>query len=108
MSFDTVPQLITNDPFRSGRLDLPLNLPLDGSMGPSLCEVSMPHTEIGTRVAGVWLAVASPLLAGALVGHGPIHPDMSHQMGVIAAGPVRWAIRAGLANSDRRMSGFSA
>jgi hypothetical protein len=52
----------------------------------------MPHTGIGTRVAGVWLAIASPLLAGALVGHGPIHPDMRHQMEVIADGPVRWAI----------------
>ena len=52
----------------------------------------MAHTEIGTRAAGIWLAIASPLLAGALVGHGPIHPDMSQQMEVIADDPVRWAI----------------
>jgi hypothetical protein len=52
----------------------------------------MAHTEIGTRVAGVWLAIGSPLLSGALIGHGPIHPDMSQQMGVIADGPARWAI----------------
>lgn len=51
----------------------------------------MAHTG-GTRVAGVWLAIASPLLAGALVGHGPLHPDMTAQMGVIADSPVRWAI----------------
>jgi hypothetical protein len=52
----------------------------------------MAHREGATRVAGVWLAIASLLLAGALVGHGPIHPDMSQQMEVIADGPVRWAI----------------
>jgi hypothetical protein len=46
----------------------------------------MANTEEGTRVAGVWLAIASILLAGALVGHGPIHPDMSRQMGVITDG----------------------
>jgi hypothetical protein len=44
------------------------------------------------RAAGVWLAIASILLVGALIGHGPIHPDMSRQMEVIADGPVRWAI----------------
>lgn len=52
----------------------------------------MAHTEEGTRATGVWLAIASPLLAAALVGHGPIHPDMSQQMGVVADSPVRWAI----------------
>jgi hypothetical protein len=52
----------------------------------------MANAEGETRIAGVWLAIASILLAGALVGHGPIHPDMSRQMGVIADGPVRWAI----------------
>ena len=52
----------------------------------------MAHTEAGTRAAGIWLAVASPLLAAALIGHGPIHPEMSQQMGVIADGPVRWEI----------------
>jgi hypothetical protein len=61
-------------------------------MGSSLREVSMAHTEGGTRAAGVWLAVASPLLAAALIGHGPIHPEMSQQMGVIADGPIRWEI----------------
>ncbi|TIT25264.1 MAG: hypothetical protein E5W70_00925 [Mesorhizobium sp.] len=52
----------------------------------------MANTEEGTRVAGVWLAIASILLAGALVGHGPIDPDMGRQMGVITDDPVRWAI----------------
>ncbi|MER9662164.1 hypothetical protein [Mesorhizobium sp. M0159] len=61
-------------------------------MGPLLREVSMANTEEGTRVAGVWLAIASILLAGALVGHGPIDPDMGRQMGVITDDPVRWAI----------------
>ncbi|MES0218450.1 hypothetical protein NKL07_24220 [Mesorhizobium sp. C280B] len=61
-------------------------------MGPLLREVSMANTDEGTRVAGVWLAIASILLAGALVGHGPIDPDMGRQMGVITDDPVRWAI----------------
>jgi hypothetical protein len=38
------------------------------------------------------MAIASVLLAGVLVGHGPIHPDMSRQMEVIADGSIRWAI----------------
>lgn len=52
----------------------------------------MAHTELGTRVAGTWLAIASPLLAAALIGHGPIDPDMSRQMETVAGDPARWAI----------------
>ena len=52
----------------------------------------MLDTDTGVRVAGAWMAIASVLLAGVLIGHGPIHPDMSDQMEVIAEGPVRWAI----------------
>jgi hypothetical protein len=55
-------------------------------------EVSLSDTDTGIRVAGAWMAIASVLLAGVLVGHGPIHPDMSRQMEVIADGSIRWAI----------------
>jgi hypothetical protein len=51
----------------------------------------MSHADTGMRVAGVWLAIAAVLLGFVLVGHGPIHPDLSHQMTVIAEGPARWA-----------------
>jgi hypothetical protein len=52
----------------------------------------MSHAETGMHVAGAWLAIASAVLAGALIVHGPIHPDLSHQMNVIAEGSTRWAI----------------
>jgi hypothetical protein len=52
----------------------------------------MSDTDTGIRVAGAWMAIASALLAGVLIGHGPIHPDMSRQMEVIADGSIRWAI----------------
>ena len=49
----------------------------------------MSHTHIGMRVAGGWLAIASLLLAGGIVLHGPIDPDMRQQMQVVADGFVR-------------------
>jgi hypothetical protein len=52
----------------------------------------MSHTETGMHVAGAWLAIASAVLALAIIVHGPIHPDLSHQMNVIAEGSTRWAI----------------
>lgn len=52
----------------------------------------MSHRETGTRAAGIGLATASLLLAGALVGHGPLDPDVSRQMDAIADGAVRWAV----------------
>jgi hypothetical protein len=52
----------------------------------------MSHTDTGMRAAGTWLAIASLLLAGALIFHGPIHSDLSQQMKVIADGATRWAI----------------
>lgn len=52
----------------------------------------MSHPETGLRVAGVWLAIASVLLAIALVAHGPISPDPGRQMEHIAENPVQWAI----------------
>ena len=52
----------------------------------------MSHSHTGMRVAGGWLATASLLLAGGIVLHGPIHPDMGHQMQVVADSSTRWAI----------------
>ena len=52
----------------------------------------MSHTHTGMRVAGGWLAIASLLLAGGIVLHGPINPDMGHQMQVVADSSTRWAI----------------
>lgn len=48
--------------------------------------------DTGVRTAGAWMAVASALLVGVLIGHGPIDPDMGRQMAAIADGSVRWAI----------------
>lgn len=50
------------------------------------------NTETGTRVAGGWLAIASFLLAAALIFHGPLAADMSAQMSVIAEGASRWVL----------------
>ena len=52
----------------------------------------MSHTHTGMRVAGGWLAIASLLLAGGIVLHGPIDPDMGQQMQVVADSSTRWAI----------------
>lgn len=52
----------------------------------------MAQTETSTRAAGAWLSVASVLLAAALIGHGPIDPDMSQQMEAISGNPVRWEV----------------
>lgn len=52
----------------------------------------MSRPETALRVAGIWLAIASVLLAGALIGHGPINPDMNRQMEVIADAPAQWAV----------------
>lgn len=52
----------------------------------------MPHTNTAVRVAGTWLAIASPLLIAALVVHGPLAPDLSDQMKKIADGPMTWSV----------------
>ena len=52
----------------------------------------MLETDIGVRTAGAWMAIAAALLAGVLIAHGPIDPDMSRQMEAIANGSVRWTI----------------
>ena len=49
-------------------------------------EEVMSHSEKGMRVAGVWLALASIILALALVFHGPPSPDLGVQMRHIADG----------------------
>lgn len=52
----------------------------------------MPPTNTAVRVAGTWLAIASLLLRAALVGHGPLAPDLSDQMKRIADGATRWSV----------------
>jgi len=52
----------------------------------------MQRSETGMRAAGAWLAVASILLAAALVFHGPPSPDFGEQMSHIADGTLRWSI----------------
>lgn len=52
----------------------------------------MPHTSTAVRVAGTWLALASSLLITALVVHGPLAPDLSHQMKKIADGAMAWSV----------------
>jgi hypothetical protein len=52
----------------------------------------MPHTNTAVRVAGTWLALASSLLIVALVGHGPLAPDLSDQMRRIAHGAMAWSV----------------
>lgn len=43
------------------------------------------------RAAGLWLATGAAALAGALVLHGPLDPDLEIQMGHVADGHTRWA-----------------
>lgn len=52
----------------------------------------MPHADTGVRAAGASLTVASLLLAGVFVFHGPLATDLSEQMSIIAAGATRWAV----------------
>jgi len=52
----------------------------------------MSHTNTALRVAGTWLAVASFLLAAAIVFHGPLASDLSDQMKRIAGGAVGWTV----------------
>ncbi|MDX0265695.1 hypothetical protein GOC60_31935 [Sinorhizobium meliloti] len=62
----------------------------------------MSHTDVGVRVAGMWLAIASIIQAMSLLFHGPISPDFGNQMNRIADGSLRcsiihWAAAAALA-----------
>jgi hypothetical protein len=52
----------------------------------------MSHTDVGVRAAGMWLAIASTVLAVSLLFHGPISPDLGTQMDRIAEGSLRWSI----------------
>ena len=52
----------------------------------------MPATNTAVRVAGTWLAIASSLLIAALVVHGPLAPDLSDQMKMIADRAMTWSV----------------
>ena len=52
----------------------------------------MPATNTAVRVAGIWLAIASALLIAALVVHGPLAPDLSDQMKMIADRAMTWSV----------------
>lgn len=52
----------------------------------------MPHTNTAVRVAGTWLAIASTLLIIALIGHGPLAPNLGDQMKMIADGSMKWSV----------------
>ena len=52
----------------------------------------MLHSQTSLRVAGIWLALGSLLLAGSLVFHGPPATHMDAQMKVIADGAIRWVV----------------
>jgi hypothetical protein len=52
----------------------------------------MPHRNTAVRVAGTWLAIASSLLIAALIGHGPLAPNLSDQMKMIADGAMKWSV----------------
>jgi hypothetical protein len=50
----------------------------------------MPDTNTAVRVAGTWLAIASFFLAVALISHGPLAPDLSEQMEMVAHRATAW------------------
>lgn len=52
----------------------------------------MHPTERAVQAGGAWLAIASFLMIATLVLHGPIAPELHHQMTRIADGAVRWAV----------------
>lgn len=52
----------------------------------------MSHTDVGVRVAGMWLAIASIIQAMSFLFHGPISSDFGNQMNRIADGSLRWSI----------------
>lgn len=52
----------------------------------------MPNPDRPVRVAGAWLAIASLLMIVVLALHGPIAPDLHHQMTRIADAALRWSV----------------
>jgi hypothetical protein len=52
----------------------------------------MSQPEIKMRAAGVWLAIASFLMTGAIIAHGPIDPDLDQQIQHIAQTTPQWII----------------
>jgi hypothetical protein len=52
--------------------------------------MAQPTTAV--RVAGTWFAIASSLMVGVFLSHGPIAHDLNHQMERIASGALRWSV----------------
>lgn len=52
----------------------------------------MQHENTGTRVGGIWLAIASLLMAAGLLMHGPIAADPSVQMARIGDHALVWSV----------------
>ncbi len=52
----------------------------------------MSHSQVSLRVAGIWLAVASLLLAASLALHGAPATQSDTQMKIIAEGASRWVV----------------
>src|SRR5687768_16296516 len=52
----------------------------------------MAQPPMAVRVAGTWFAIASFLMVGVFVLHGPIAHDLNHQMQRIADGAARWTV----------------
>ena len=52
----------------------------------------MSHPVIHLQAAGVSLAIASFLMAGAIIAHGPIDPDLNQQIQHIAQTAPQWII----------------
>lgn len=57
----------------------------------------MQHEHTGIRAGGAWLAIASILMAAALVVHGPIAAELSDQMTRISDRPGPWSLAHWLA-----------
>ncbi len=57
----------------------------------------MQHENTGTRVGGIWLSIASILMATALVLHGPIAAELSDQMVRISNHALMWSVAHWLA-----------
>lgn len=52
----------------------------------------MLHESREASAAGSWLSVASALMIGVLVFHGPLAPTLEEQMTRIAGAPLRWSV----------------
>lgn len=68
----------------------------------------MTHPDRAVQVGGAWLAVASFLMIAALGLHGPIAPELHHQMTRIAEGAVRWSVAHWIAAAGLSLFAVSA